>query len=207
MEAFYAARNGNRDNFGLYHTYDEGVAWLDSISTEYPEVVSAKWSLGWSYEGRNLWCVRVSDNPEQHEAEEPEILFDSLHHAREVMSSEMVLMLTAYLAEQYRAGDPEIVALLDENAVYMVPWVNPDGFVYNELTNPAGGGMWRKNRRNNGDGTMGVDLNRNYPYEWGCDYGSSGDPGSETYRGPSAGSEPETQAMMQFINEHAFVIR
>jgi hypothetical protein len=207
LEAYYAERNGSRDNFGAYHTYDEGVVWLDQIAADHPEVVSPKWSLGWSLEGRNIWCVRVSDNPELDEPEEPQILFDALHHAREVMTQEMVLMLTDYLADQYAAGDQEIVQLLDENAVYMVPWVNPDGFVYNELTNPDGGGMWRKNRRDNGDGTYGVDLNRNYPYEWGCSGGSSGTPSSETYRGPSAGSEPETQVMMQFINAHDFVIR
>jgi len=207
LETYYAERNGNRDNFGLYHTYDEGVAWLDQLAAQYPEVVSPKWTLGWSHQGRNIWCVRVSDNPAVDEPDEPEVLFDALHHAREVMSSEMVLMLAAYLAEQYRAGDPQIVQLVEENEVYLVPFVNPDGFVYNEQNSPDGGGMWRKNRRNNGDGTYGVDCNRNYPYEWGCAGGSSGYPGDETYRGPSAGSEPETQAIMQLVDAHDFVIR
>jgi len=151
--------------------------------------------------------LRLSDNPETDEDGEPEVLFDALHHAREVMTSEMVLMLAEYLAEQYYAGDPEIVALLDENEIYLVPIVNPDGFLYNEQINPDGGGLWRKNRRDNGDGTWGVDLNRNYPYEWGCDEGSSGDPGNDTYRGPSPGSEPEVQAMMNLIDDHDFVTR
>jgi hypothetical protein len=207
LEAYYAERNGNRADYGLYHTYDEGLAWLDELAALYPEVVSPRWSLGTTHEGRDVWCVRVSDNPTLDEAGEPEVLFDAAHHAREVMSAEMVLMLTAYLAEQYAGGDPEIVALLDENEVYMVPYVNPDGWVYNEQTYPNGGGMWRKNRRDNGDGTRGVDCNRNYPYEWGCDYGSSGSPSSDTYRGPSPGSEPEVQAMMQLINAHDFVVR
>ena len=67
---------------------------------------------------------------------------------------------------------------------------------YNRSTNPSGGGMWRKNRRNNGDGTYGVDLNRNFGFAWGYDnLGSSPTPGSETYRGPSAFSEPESQAV------------
>jgi len=123
------------------------------------------------------------------------------------MTQEMVLMLTEYLAQQYTAGDPEIVALLQENAVYMVPWVNPDGYVYNELTNPDGGGMWRKNRRDNGDGSFGVDLNRNYDYNWGYDdVGSSPVTSYSTYRGPSAFSEPETQAMRDFCNSRSFVI-
>ncbi len=207
LEAFYAARNEYRDNFGAYHTFSEAVAWMDNLAAEYPEIVSAKWSLGLSHEGNDIWCLRVSDNPAVDEAGESEILFDALHHAREVMSSEMVLMLTEYLAAQYRAGDPEIVQLLDENEVYMVPMVNPDGFLYNELNNPGGGGMWRKNRRFNGDGTYGVDCNRNYPYEWGCDWGSSGIPGDDTYRGPLPGSEPEVQAIMQLVNDHDFVVR
>ncbi|MEZ4386256.1 MAG: M14 family zinc carboxypeptidase [Candidatus Krumholzibacteriia bacterium] len=207
LETYYAERNGNRADYGAYHTFAEGIAWLDELAASYPQVVSPKWSLGWSHEGRNIWCVRVSDNPTEVEAGEPEILFDAAHHAREVMSAEMVLMLTAYLAEQYAAGDPEIVALVDANAIYLVPYVNPDGWVYNELTNPNGGGMWRKNRRVNGDGSYGVDCNRNYPYEWGCDGGSSGTPSSETYRGTAPGSEPEVQAIMEFINAHDFVIR
>lgn len=207
LEVHYAERFAGRADYGLYHTLDEGVAWLDELATLYPEVVSPKWSLGWSHEGRNIWCVRVSDNPTIDEPEEPQILFDGAIHAREVMAAEMVLMLTAYLAEQYAAGDPEIVALVNENAIFMAPYTNPDGWLYNELTNPNGGGMWRKNRRVNGDGSHGVDCNRNYPYEWGCANGSSGTPSSETYRGPSPGSEPETQALMQFINGRDIVVR
>ncbi|MDP6669248.1 MAG: M14 family zinc carboxypeptidase, partial [Candidatus Krumholzibacteria bacterium] len=109
------------------------------------------------------------------------------------------------LAENYGV-DPEITYLLDNREVYFVPIVNPDGFLYNESTNPNGGGMWRKNRRNNG-GSYGVDPNRNYPYEWGLDSGSSGSPSSETYRGPYAASEPEVQAMIALINDHQFDLR
>ena len=88
---------------------------------------------------------------------------------------------------------------MDNRELYIVSIVNPDGMVYNEQTNPNGGGMWRKNRRYNGGGSYGVDPNRNYPFEW-YGGGSSSDPNSETYRGPSPGSEPEVQALMDFIN-------
>ena len=191
-------------NFGIYHTYSESAAFLDSLHLLYPQVVSEKFSLGQSTEGRDIWAVRVSDNPDVDE-DEPEILIDCLHHAREVMASEFGIMFAEYLAQNY-GSDQEITWLLDNRELYIVPIVNPDGFVYNEATNPNGGGMWRKTRRDNGDGTFGVDPNRNYPYMWGYDNtGSSGDPGSEVYRGPYAGSEPEVQAMMNFINAHAFV--
>ena len=86
-----------------------------------------------------------------------------------------------------------------------IPVINPDGYVYNELIEPDGGGMHRKNRRNTNCGngtTRGVDLNRNFGYEWGADnIGSSSDPCSEVYRGDSAFSEPEAQAVRDFILE------
>ena len=189
-------------NFGLFHTYSEAGDWLDQMHLDYPDVVSAKWSLGTSHNGNDIWCVRVSDNPGIDETGEPEILFDGMHHAREIMASEMVLMLIDHLGSEY-GSDPEVTWLLDNREIYLVPIVNPDGVIYNESTDPNGGGMWRKNRRNNG-GSYGVDPNRNYPYEW-VGPGSSTDPTSDTYRGPSAGSEPEVQALRALINAHAFV--
>ncbi len=207
LEEFYATRLGNREGFGAYHTYSEAVAWMDDLHAQYPQVISARWSIGQGHLGNEIWCFRVSDNPETDEEGETEVLFDALHHAREVMSSEMVMMLAEHLGQQYAAGKPDIVTLLDANEIYMVPIVNPDGFLYNEQTNPNGGGMWRKNRRNNGDGTWGVDCNRNYSYEWGCSWGSSGDTDSDTYRGPAPASEPEVQAMIALVNSHDFVTR
>jgi len=206
IETFYAERLGDRADYGLYHTYAESVAWMDTLRTFYPQVISARWSLGAGHLGNQIWCARISDNPDVDEDGEAEVLFDGAHHAREIMAAEMPMMLAEYLCEQYAAGDPEIVALVNAREIYIVPIVNPDGFLYNEQTNPNGGGMWRKNRRNNG-GSYGVDNNRNYPYQWGCDWGSSGNPSDETYRGPAAGSEPETQAMMSFVNAHEFVVR
>ena len=208
LEAFYAQRNGTRDNFGLYHTYDEGVAWLDSISAELSRGHQRQVVAGLEHRGpQHLVRARLATIPSCDEPEEPEILFDALHHAREVMTSEMVLMLTEYLAEQYEAGDPEITALLDENAVYMVPWSTPTATSTTSRPTPTAAACGARTGATTATAPIGVDLNRNYPYEWGCDNGSSGNPSDETYRGPSPGSEPETQAMMQFINAHDFVIR
>ncbi len=203
MEASYASRSKGA-GFGIFHTYSENVAFVDSLRLLYPEVISEKWSLGQSHEGRDIWCFRVSDNPSVDE-NEPEILIDGMHHAREIMASEFPIMFAEYLAQNY-GTDPQITWLLDNRELYIIPIINPDGVAYNESTNPNGGGMWRKNRRNNGGGIYGVDPNRNYPYQWGLDNsGSSPDPDSDVYRGPSAGSEPEVQALMNFFNSHHII--
>ncbi|MFL5753668.1 MAG: M14 family zinc carboxypeptidase, partial [Bacteroidia bacterium] len=127
-----------------------------------------------------------------------------LHHAREAESLSQLIFYMWYLLENYNT-DPEIAYLVNNLEIYFVPCVNPDGYIYNETTNPNGGGMWRKNRRDNLDGTFGVDLNRNYGYNWGFDnFGSSPTSSSDTYRGPSGFSESETQMMRDFCNAHAF---
>jgi len=107
-----------------------------------------------------------------------------------------------YLLENYASND-EIKYLVDETEMYFVPLLNPDGYIYNQTTDPNGGGMWRKNRRPNSDGTFGVDLNRNYSHGWGTT-GISWNTSDDTYPGTSAFSEPETQAMKVFCEQHDF---
>jgi len=201
MEADYARRLGTK-NFGPYHTYSETAAELDAIHAAYPDITTEKISLGTTHEGRDIWAVKVSDNPGLQEAE-PEVLFDALHHAREVITVEVALNTLDHLCRNY-GTDPDVTFLVDHRQIWFVPIVNPDGFVYNETNWPNGGGMWRKNRRNNGGGSYGVDPNRNYPYQWGG-VGSSGNPDSDTYRGPYPASEPEVQALMGLIEAHQFV--
>ncbi len=198
LEASLAYANKGA-GFGIFHTYSENVAFVDSLRLLYPDVVSEKWSIGLTLEGNDIWAFRVSANPDIDE-NEPEIMIDGMHHAREIMASEFPIMFAEYLASNY-GTDPEITWLLDNRELYIVPIVNPDGVIYNELTNPDGGGLWRKNRRVNSPTNFGVDLNRNYPFQWGFDdSGSSPDPASDIYRGPGPGSELETQAMMDFID-------
>jgi carboxypeptidase T len=188
---------------GGYYTYSEIVSVLDQISSAYPSLVTTRVSLGQSHQGRDLWMVKVSDNPGLDEGE-PEVRIDALHHAREPESMQASLWFLLWLVEEYGV-DPAATYLVDEREIFFVLCVNPDGYVYNEQIAPNGGGMWRKNRRDNGGGEWGVDLNRNYPYKWGYnDSGSSPNPSSGTYRGPSAGSEPATQAMVAFIGARDF---
>ncbi|MCE9594011.1 MAG: zinc carboxypeptidase [Planctomycetes bacterium] len=190
-------------SMGGYYTYTQVAAVLDQIHAAYPTLTTAKTSLGNSVEGRALWMLKISDNAAIDE-NEPEVRIDSLHHAREPEGMQASLWFVLYLLESY-ATDPLAKYLVDNREIFWVPVVNPDGYVFNQSTNPGGGGLWRKNRRNNGGGTFGVDLNRNYNNHWGFDNGGSSPVTSdETYRGPSAASEPEIQAMQNFIASRQF---
>jgi len=192
-------------SMGGYFTYVEMQQILDSMALLYPTLISVKQPLSpQSIEGRNIWQVKISDNPAVNE-NEPEVLYNSLHHAREAASLSQLIFYMWYLLENY-STNPEIKGIVDNSEMYFVPCVNPDGYVYNQTINPFGGGMWRKNRKVNGDGTFGVDLNRNYSEHWGYDnIGSSPTTSSDTYRGLSAFSEPETQAMRNFCNTRQFI--
>ncbi|QDU65760.1 M14 family metallopeptidase [Engelhardtia mirabilis] len=190
-------------SIGGYYDFAEVVNVLDQLRATYPSLISQKVSIGQSLEGRPMWMVKISDNPDVDE-NEPEVRYDSLHHAREPQGMQTTLWYMLWLLENYGA-DPLATYLVNERELYFVPVVNPDGYVYNQQIAPGGGGLWRKNRRDNGDGTMGVDLNRNYPFKWGYDsLGSSGDTFDVTYRGPSPASEPETQNMVAFIQSRQF---
>lgn len=185
---------------GGFHTYTELVQKLDSLRLQYPTLITAKQDRGTTVGARTIWSVKISDNADVNEsATEPAVYFDALHHAREPISMEALLYYMYWLLDNYNTN-PEAKYLVDNREIYFIPIVNPDGYAYNQQTNPNGGGNWRKNRRNNGS-CFGVDLNRNYSFGWGYDNsGSSPDPCSDTYRGPSANSEPESQAVKNLVD-------
>ena len=188
-------------SMGGFYTYVEIVEKLDSMRLLYPNLISVKQSIGTTIENRQIWAVKISDNPDINESgSEPAIYFDALHHAREPQAMASMMYYMYWLLENYAASS-EAAYLINNRQIYFVPVVNPDGYVYNQTTNPNGGGFWRKNRRNNGSGCYGVDLNRNYPYGWGDNTGSSSDPCDETFRGLSATSEPESQAIKTFTDQ------
>ncbi|MEZ4954719.1 MAG: M14 family zinc carboxypeptidase [Saprospiraceae bacterium] len=200
--------NYSYGSMGGYLTYQEMLDALDQMAASYPNLFKARVPITTAYtthEGRPIFWVKISDNPNEDE-DEPEALYTALHHAREPNSLSQMIFYMWYLLENYDTNE-EVKYLVDNVEMYFVPCLNPDGYIYNETTNPNGGGFWRKNRRDNGNGTFGVDLNRNYPYQWGFDdNGSSPASDSETYRGPSPGSEPEIQMVMEFCNNHQFQI-
>jgi len=181
-------------SMGGYYTFDEIIADLDTMFQMYPNLITEKYSIGTSREGRTIWAVKISDNPNINEYE-PSVGFDALIHAREPQSMATLMYFMWYLLENY-SSDPEVTYLVNNREIYCVPCFNPDGYEFNYQNNPTGGGMWRKNRRINGGGCYGVDLNRNFGYMWGYDnIGSCPDSCAGTYRGPSAFSEPESQAV------------
>jgi len=185
-------------SMGGFYTYQEIIIDLDEMYSLYPNLITQKINIGTTAEGRTIYGVKISNNPNVME-NEPGVGYDALIHAREPQSMETQMYFMWYLLQNYGIN-PTVTYLVDNRQFYFVPCFNPDGYERNRQTNPNGGGMWRKNRRNNGGGCYGVDLNRNYTYQWGYDNsGSSPDPCSDTYRGPSAGSEPETQAVTNFI--------
>lgn len=190
-------------SMGGYLTYQEIQDHLDSMRVKYPHIITEKASIGQSLEGRDIFMVKISDNPEIDE-NEPEVLYDALTHAREPQGMMTIVYFMYYLLENYGVDD-EVTYLVNNRELYFVPVLNPDGYEYNRSTNPNGGGMWRKNRSINSDGSRGVDLNRNFGYQWGYDdSGSSSEPYRETYRGPAPFSEPETEALRQFCNSRNF---
>jgi hypothetical protein len=201
LEEHYAQRLGADRNYGAYHTYSEGMAEINALHAAFPAIVGAPFSIGTTVQGNTIWAFKVSDNPAVDE-DEPEVLFGAYIHAREAITIEVLLHFLHHLTDNY-GTDQRVTDIVDGRELWFVPFINPDGVLYNEQTNPGGGGMWRKNRRNNGS-SFGVDLNRNFGYQWGYDnIGSSGSPSSDTYRGPSANSEPETQALRSFINSRS----
>ena len=186
-------------SMGGYFTLDEMYNRLDSMYLLYPSIITQKFQIGTSVLGRPIYGLKISDNPAVDE-NEPEILFTALTHAREPEGMMTVMYFMYYLLENY-GTDPEVTYLVNNREFYFIPAINVDGYEYNHSTNPDGGGFWRKNRQS----PYGVDLNRNYGYEWGYDnIGSSPDQGNETYRGTSGFSEPETQAVRDFCNAHHF---
>jgi len=184
------------DTFRNFHSFDkagDGIratleAWAAGDTLIHLD------SVGASYEGRPILAVKIGAADDA--AGRPNVLFMATHHAREWISTAIAMKLIRWLAD----SAPALVATHD---VWVIPVENPDGYQYTFTADR----YWRKNRRPNANGSFGVDPNRNYPGFWGVDEaGSSGLQYAETYRGTSAASEPETQAVMAFHAAHPPVL-
>ena len=205
-------------SMGGYYTYAEMVTKIGYLFDTYPGIVDT-FSIGRSIEDRDIWCVKISDNVLAEE-NEPEVMFNALQHCREAISGTSEIFFMQYLCENYFAGNTKVQQLVNNREIFIIPCVNPDGYVWNQTTNPGGGGGWRKNRRPLGTFVAGVpqygvDLNRNYNADWGnCSApvggiaascgSSSKTSANETYWGTGPFSEPETQAIRDFTAAHNF---
>lgn len=186
-------------SMGGFYTNSEVENKLDEMRTDFPNLITERESIGTTFEGNDIWMVKISDNPEISE-NEPAAYFDGLHHAREPLSMATNINFMFWLLEHYDT-DSSVRYLIDNRELYFVPVVNPDGYLYNEQTNPNGGGFWRKNRNDNGGGgCFGVDLNRNYGYEFAHDGScASNDPCSNIYHGTGPFSEAESIAVRDLL--------
>ena len=191
----YVEPNNFPGDDAKYHNYREMAKDIAAEVAAHPGIIR-EFSIGKSYEGRKMLAVKISDNVNKDE-NEPEVLFDTLHHAREHLVVEEGLAIMHQFVDKYGV-DPKITKLVNTREIWILHEVNPDGGQFDI----QGGSyhFWRKNRQpNQGSPYIGTDLNRNYSYQWGCCGGSSGDPSSEVYRGPSPFSAPETQAIRDFV--------
>jgi len=164
-------------------------------------------TVGYSTQGRPVWGLRIAKTVAGPDTR-PVVFFNALTHAREPGGMQTLFYFVDQLLSRY-GTDPYARYLLENRVIYIVPLVNPDGYAVNENTYFNSGGTtlgyWRKNTRdNNGNNSFdpndGVDLNRNYGVQWNLnDFGSSPNPIDETYRGPAAFSEPETQVQRDLV--------
>jgi carboxypeptidase T len=171
-----------------YKNPDEISDIVAAAHAKYPDITEVR-TIGKTLEGRDILAIKISDNAKIDE-KEPTILFNGMHHAREVMTTEITTDIIDYLTSNYGTKD-EVTNWVNNTEIWILPMFNLDG--NNKMWTEDS--MWRKNTRNN----FGVDLNRNYPTGWNSCNGSSSYTGAQDYRGTAPASEPETRAMMNFV--------
>jgi carboxypeptidase T len=186
------------ETFTDYHTLDQVEDAMERMAADHPDIVTLE-TIGESVEGRPIIAMRLGVELADDDHSRPAMLVMGCHHAREWISVEVPLYFADYLVENYLV-EGRVTRLLTYAEVWIIPIVNPDGYVYSHEEDR----WWRKNRRDNGDGTFGVDNNRNYSAGWGG-VGASTDTRGETYRGASAFSEPETRAIRDLLARRPFI--
>lgn len=167
------------------------MTYLEQLAQDYPDLVRVE-TIGLSWEQREIKLLTLSLDIKTAD-EKPALFYTGTIHAREWIGIELALDFARYVVESI-SFDPWVKSLFRAATIYMVPCANPDGLEYsrNHFS------FWRKNRRQNADGSYGVDLNRNFP----IGFSKSNKTYSEIYPGPQPFSEPETQALKQFVEGH-----
>ncbi|UCE75342.1 MAG: hypothetical protein JSV56_06490 [Methanomassiliicoccales archaeon] len=182
-----------------FHTYDEMVAEIMDIEAGNSSIVKVH-NLTTTFEGRTLWAVKISDDPKNDDPTEPDVLITGGQKANSLVSVEIAMYLLNYLTNNY-GTDNTVTEIVDNREIWILPMLNPDGheYVENDTMN------WEKNRVDNQDSTFGVNLDRNYGFNWGTDEHTSDNPPSQYYHGNSPFSEQETKAVRNLVESHDFV--
>lgn len=179
--------------FDDYKDYNAINEYLQTLADLRPDLAQ-KLQIGSSLEGRPVYALRISNDAVGSPGCKPAVVFTCCQHAREWIAPMVGMFAADALIRRYD-DDPILQQIVDSSEIIIVPIVNVDGYEFTWSDNR----LWRKNRRDNGNGSFGVDLNRNWSYGWGSNNGSSGNPGSGTYRGPFPFSEPEIDNVRNLI--------
>jgi len=183
-----------------YHRLDTIYTWMDTLAKRFPHKLRIQ-TIGQSVEGRDIKLARIGTRNSRRRQLGPKraIFIEGGIHAREWISPATVTYIIRDLVT-----NPRHDSMLDNYDFFVLPVVNPDGYEYTHTTDR----LWRKNRAANPltlGLCRGVDLNRNFGYKWAEDIfifdprPASPIPCLDTYHGPSAFSEPETQAVKNFV--------
>jgi carboxypeptidase T len=174
-----------------YASYQETIDFLTQVMGEHPNLIRMH-SIGETWEKRPIMMATISQDVAYADLK-PAMLYTGSIHAREWIGNELAIKFISYIIENYKFN-PKLLSAITRSTLYIVPCLNPDGFEYSRTHFS----FWRKNRRDNGDGTFGVDLNRNF----GIRFRKGMDSNATTYSGPEAFSEPETQSIKAFVDSH-----
>lgn len=185
-----ANQRGLANPFDSYLPLADIYTFMGNLAAARPDLCTEIPSIGNSIESRPIRVWKITGTGA---GPKPGVFYHGLQHAREWITAPTVMYLANHLITSYDS-DPCLADLVNRTEFYLAPCVNPDGYSYTWSSTR----LWRKNRRNNGDGTFGVDLNRNWAYGWGGG-GSSGTTSNDTYRGTAPFSEPETTALSNFM--------
>lgn len=180
-----------------YHSLEDIYYWINKTTQDHPDMVKTI-LVGSSFEKRPLYAMKLSVGGEERASTSKKAMWmDCGIHAREWVSPAFCLWFVQYALSYYKQN-MEITTMLDEMDIYVLPVMNPDGYRYTWTTNR----MWRKNRSQFKDSLcIGVDLNRNFDANW-CTEGASHNPCAETYCGRFPESEPESEAVANFLRSH-----
>ncbi|MEZ5466302.1 MAG: M14 family zinc carboxypeptidase [Lysobacterales bacterium] len=190
--------------YPCYRTVEESLASAQALVAQHGAIAELV-DIGDSWkkqqnaaQGYDLWVLRLTNRSIP--GIKPVHYLQGGLHAREYVTSETVLRYGEWLAAQYDVN-PDVTWILDHQEVHILFHANPDGRKVAEVSSTR---SQRKNRDENycstGSTTVGVDNNRNFPFDWGGP-GSSGTACNETFRGPAAASEPESQAIIAYLQQ------